>query len=72
MLLKLTSISRLLPFKGKTCPYFAHPMMHPWADLAVKAKMNVQGQEYFISTTFRPPNGSVRKANYVFPYIYMH
>ena len=36
--------------------------------------MHVSGHEHFIPTKFRnyPLSGSVVKAGYVFPYIYMH
>ena len=55
--------------------YFASPWIRPWADM-VKTSffMHVPGHEHFIPTKFRkhPLSRSVVKADYVFPYIYMH
>ena len=53
----------------KNGTYFASPWLRPLADL-----MNVPGHDHFIPTKFRKPplRGSVVKADYVFPYIYMH
>ena len=53
--------------------YFALPGSAPgqiWPNIF----MHVPGHEHFIPTKFRkhPLSGSVVKAGYVFPYIYMH
>ena len=57
--------------KGTTVTYFAAP----WGDMAeTRTLMHVQDYEHFIPTKFRkhPLSVSVVKADYVFPYIYMH
>ena len=53
--------------------YFASPWICPWANMA-NIFMHVLGHEHFIPTKFRkrPLSGSVVKAGYMFPYIYMH
>ena len=50
--------------------YFGPALDPPLADTL----MHVRGHEHFIPTTFykHPLSGSVVKADYVFPYIYMH
>ena len=52
----------------------ALPWIHPWADLAHKSIQMCGGHEYFIPTKFGKytSSDSVVKADYVFPYIYMH
>ena len=46
----------------------------PWMDLVVKKTTLVRDHEHFIPTKFRkyPSIGSEGKADYAFPYIYMH
>ena len=52
----------------------ALPWIHPWEDLAQKLMQICGGHEYFTRTKFGkyPSSHSVVKADYVFPYIYMH
>ena len=52
----------------------ALPWIRPWADLVQKSIQMCGGHEYFIPTKFGkyPSSDSVVKADYVFPYIYMH
>ena len=54
-------------------PIFAPPWIRPRMDLAEKQKF-VRDHKHFINTKFRkhPLSGSVVKADYVFPYMYMH
>ena len=60
--------------RGPPLTYFASPWVRPWADMAKTSLCNVPGHEHFIPTKIRkhPSSGSVVKADYVFPYIYMH
>ena len=53
---------------------FASPWIRPLGKYVQNIFMHVQGHEHFIPTKFRkhPLSGSVVKAGYVFPYIYMH
>ena len=50
------------------------PLDPPQGEVCRKAYKQVCDYEYFISIKFRkhPSSGSVRKADYVFQYIYMH
>ena len=50
------------------------PLDPPQGGVCRKAYKQVRDYEYFISIKFRkhPSGGSVRKADYVFQYIYMH
>ena len=53
---------------------FASPWIRPLGKYGQNIFMHVPGHEHFIPTKFRkhPLGGSVVKAGYVFPYIYMH
>ena len=54
--------------------YLASPWIHPLGKYGQNIFMHVPGHEHFIPTKFRKHllSGSVVKAGYVFPYIYMH
>ena len=54
--------------------YFASAWIHPLGKYGQNIIMHVPGHGHFIPTKFRkhPLSGSVVKAGYVFPYIYMH
>ena len=53
---------------------FASPWIRPLGKYGQNIFMHVLSHEHFIPTKFRkhPLSGSVVKAGYVFPYIYMH
>ena len=54
--------------------YFGPALDPPRGGFGPKVNTNVRGHDYFIPTKFgkNPFNDSVVKADYVFPYIYMH
>ena len=57
--------------------FFDPALDPPVGGFGTKVNTNVRGQEYFIPTNFGKylfifSNDSVVKADYVFPYIYMH
>ena len=63
--------------KGNLPPpvtYFCLTLDPPLGRYGHNILMHVQGLDHFTPTKFRkhPLSGSVVKANYVFPYIYMH
>ena len=58
---------------GPPVTYFGPDLDPPLGGFA-KVNTNVRGHEYFIPTKFGkyPLNNSLVKADFVFPYIYMH
>ena len=60
--------------RGPPVTYFAFSLDPPLGKYGQNIFMHVPGHEHFIPTKFRkhPLSGSVVKAGYVFPYIYMH
>ena len=60
--------------KGTPVTYFGLALDPPLGGFGPKVNANVRGHDYFIPTKFGkyPLNDSVVKADYVFPYIYMH
>ena len=60
--------------KGTPLTYFGPTLDPPLRGFGQKVNTNVRGHDYFIPTKFGeyPSNDSVVKADYVFPYIYMH
>ena len=54
--------------------YFCPALDPPLSRVCRKASTQVRDHEYFIPTKFRKhqSSGSIVKADYVFPYIYMH
>ena len=60
--------------KGTPVTYFGPTLDPPLGGFGQKVNTNVRSHDYFIPTKFGkyPLNDSVVKADYVFPYIYMH
>ena len=61
--------------RGPPITYLFYHPLHPSLGIyGQNILMHVPGHEHFIPTKFRkhPLSGSVVKADYVFPYIYMH
>ena len=60
--------------EGDPVTYFGPALYPPLGGFGLKVNTNVWGHEYFIPTKFGkyPSSDSVVKADYVFPYIYMH
>ena len=60
--------------KGHSLTYYDPALDLPLVRFGPNVNTNVRGHEYFIPTKFGkyPSSDSVVKADYVFPYIYMH
>ena len=60
--------------RGPLLTYFGTALDTPLCRFGPKVNTNVQGRKYFIHKKFckYPSSDSVVKADYVFPYIYMH
>ena len=60
--------------KGTPTTYFCPALDPPLGRYGQNTLMRMNGHEYFIPTKFRkhPLSSTVEKADYVFPYIYMH
>ena len=60
--------------KGPSLTYYGPVLDPPLGGCGPKVNTNVWGHEYFIPTKFGeyPSSDSVVKADYGFPYIYMH
>ena len=70
-----SSLKKKFVEEGDTPVTYFCPALDPSLDRSGrKTKTLVRDHEYFIPTKFRkhPSSGSVVKADYVFPYIYMH
>ena len=74
LLLKPSSLKKKSFGEGDPVTYFGPALDPPLGGFGPKVNSNVRGHEFLILTKFGkyPSNDSVVKADYVFPYIYMH
>ena len=74
LLLYSSSLKKILWRRGPSLTYYGPALDPPLGGFGPKVNTNVRGHEYFIPTKFGeyPSSDSVVKADYVFPYIYMH